>query len=226
MDKVKILYLSNKNLSKLPNLSSYVNLEYLLCENNRLTSLDYIPKSVTHLYCSNNMLRTIDNLPKNITHLYCSKNMLTSLDKLPNSITNLDCSNNLLTSLDKLPESIQCLWCYKNILKSLNNLPKSLNHLICYDNKIESLAVLPESITFLSCKLNNFNYPFEETLTNIKIYNKCRFTYYLNKYSNKLKKCHLRFRTNRCNKYKEELMMKVWHPKNINKFPYWLGEED
>ena len=60
-DKSKItkLYLSNKGLNELPDLSEYVNLKYLYCHNNQLTSLPELPKSLEILYCHNN------NLPYN-----------------------------------------------------------------------------------------------------------------------------------------------------------------
>ena len=45
--------------------------------------------------------------------------------------------------------------------------------------------------------------------------------FYLIKCSKRLKKFHRRFRLNRCNIYKEELMTKIFHPRNYHKFAEW-----
>jgi len=50
------LDLSNKGLTKLPDLSIYSNLKILNCSYNQITSLDNLPLTLTELYCSNNPL--------------------------------------------------------------------------------------------------------------------------------------------------------------------------
>ena len=50
------LDLSNKGLTKLPDLSNYTNLKRLNCSNNQITHLDNLPPTLTLLYCSNNKI--------------------------------------------------------------------------------------------------------------------------------------------------------------------------
>ena len=63
IDKSKIteLDLSSKGLTELPDLSEYINLKYLYCDNNNLTSLPELPKSLKELHCYGNNL-PYDNL--------------------------------------------------------------------------------------------------------------------------------------------------------------------
>ena len=121
-----------------------------------------------------------------------------------------------------MPKNIKELRCSHNDLTLLDNLSNSVISLECHHNKLTSLDNLPESVTHLYCSNNPLTYPFEGTLRNIRLYNKFIFIFYLIKCKYKLIKYYVRFR---CNKYKEELMMKIWHPTNFNRFSDWLGED-
>ena len=122
-DKSKIikLNLSDRNLTKLPDLSEYISLKYLYCFNNNLTSLPELPKSLEILDCNNNKLTKLPELPNTLTTLYCDNNYLTSLPELPNTLEFLLCYNNNLTSLPELPKSLTTLICENNNLP-YNNL--------------------------------------------------------------------------------------------------------
>ena len=50
------LDLSNKGLTKLPDLSKYTNLKKLNCSSNQITSLDNLSLTLIELYCSNNQI--------------------------------------------------------------------------------------------------------------------------------------------------------------------------
>ena len=52
------LDLSNKGLTKLPDLSIYPNLKKLNCHYNKLTNLDNLPSTLTYLRCSRNIQET------------------------------------------------------------------------------------------------------------------------------------------------------------------------
>lgn len=201
LEDLDYLNLSNSNLFVLPNLTCYKNLKTLICNYNKLT--------------------TLDNLPSSITHLYCYYNRIVNLDKLPNSIYSLICDCNQIVALDHLPSSIIELFCKGNQIVELDHLPSSITHLYCEHNQIVALDHLPSSITHLQCNMNPFTYAFEATLDNIKIYNRFRFLFYLIKFSKRFKRFHLRFRLNRCNKYKEELIMKMFHPIHVQHFLQW-----
>ena len=81
--------LSNKRLSKLPDLTRFIKLKTLYCDNNQLTELSNLPNTLTKLYCDNNQLTKLSNLPNTLTLLYCSYNQLTELNNLPNTLTKL-----------------------------------------------------------------------------------------------------------------------------------------
>ena len=70
------LNLSNKGLTKLPDLSLYTNLKNLNCTYNKITRLDNLTQTIIYLNCHNNQIATLDNLPQTITVLYCLNNPL------------------------------------------------------------------------------------------------------------------------------------------------------
>ena len=78
IDKSQIteLNLYGKNLTELPNLSEYINLKKLYCNNNKLTSLPELPNSLLRLDCDNNNLASLPELPKSLEYLYCHNNNL------------------------------------------------------------------------------------------------------------------------------------------------------
>ena len=88
------LNLSNKGLTKLPDLSIYPNLQTLDCSYNELTSLNNLPIGLQILNCSYNQLKSLDNLPIGLQKLHCFSNQLTSLNNLPIGLQKLYCLNN------------------------------------------------------------------------------------------------------------------------------------
>ena len=70
------LDLSSEGLRKLPDLSGYINLQKIDCRNNKLTSLDNLPSTLTELSCYKNQLTFLDNLPSPLTILKCFVNPL------------------------------------------------------------------------------------------------------------------------------------------------------
>jgi len=84
------LDLSNKGLTKLPDLSIYTNLKKLYCNCNKIVSLDNLPLTIIELNCSWNKITSLDNLPPTIIKLNCSNNKIISLDNLPPTIIELD----------------------------------------------------------------------------------------------------------------------------------------
>ena len=66
------LDLSGKGLTKLPDLSIYINLKKLNCSENEITSLDNLPQTITYLDCFGNPLKydftpTLENIIKHKT---------------------------------------------------------------------------------------------------------------------------------------------------------------
>jgi len=136
-DKSKItdLNFSNQNLTKLPDLSEYINLEILSCHGNQLTELPKLPESLIKLHCPNNQLSNLPELPKTLKELECYNNQLSNLPELPKTLKELECSNNQLSNLPELPKTLKGLICSNNQLTELPKLPK-LRQLYCKNNRL------------------------------------------------------------------------------------------
>jgi len=111
-------------ISDLTGIEAFVNLPYLDCSNNLLSSLDVSNNTaLVELHCGNNQLTSINTgnnttlvvlsmnnnqLPSidvgsntGLVHLFCSSNQLTNLDVSNNpALTQMNCSNNNLVSLN------------------------------------------------------------------------------------------------------------------------------
>lgn len=101
-EQVSSLDVDNSNISDLNGIRSFINIQTLLCDLNRLTSLHVggLTKLVT-LFCGSNQIANI-NLQGAISlvHLQCAQNQLTTLDLTNNiNLRILTCSNNKLQSL-------------------------------------------------------------------------------------------------------------------------------
>ncbi len=93
--------------------------------------------------------------------------------EIDSSITELDLSSK---NLSKLPDlsiypNLKKLKCSYNKLTKLDNLPSNLEELECYNNQLTSLDNLPSGLQELVCLDNPFNYDFEPTLENIRLWN-------------------------------------------------------
>ena len=119
LSNVTILNVSNKNISDLTGIESFVALTGLVCENNQLISLDLSQNTqLEYLECSNNQITSLDlsNNPL-LYNLLCSDNQLTNLDiSNINEMWNLSCYNNLLDTLDASNCAIRYLFCGHNAL--------------------------------------------------------------------------------------------------------------
>ena len=159
-------------------------------------------------------------------------NELSSLPRLPRSLDNLNCDDNQLKSLPPLPRHLRMLNCIRNHLTSLPNLPASLNCINCDSNHISLLPPLPERLISLSCRKNPFD-TFPELPLEL-----LRFVYdtyldetplkYIDLSPERVQQLNIEIqqwmlrkskeRTNeRCKTYKEEIMMRAWHPMRVQK---------
>ena len=143
--------ISCKGVYELPDISRFINLQYLTCNDNYLISLPTLPESLIYLCCERNNIRSLPlTLPANLQYLYCSYNPLHSLPPtLPPNLLHLYCVCIKLTSLPPtLPPNLLHLYCCDNRLTSLPpTLPPNLTNLHCEHNILTSMPTLPESIT-------------------------------------------------------------------------------
>ncbi len=106
--------IDGKNLMYIPSLSKFVNLKIFSCSNNRLISLPSLPETVTELYCDNNCLTYLPQLNKSLEILYCVCNKLRWLPCLPETLIELYCYDNSLFYLPQLNKSLEILSCIDN----------------------------------------------------------------------------------------------------------------
>jgi len=138
----------------LTGIEYFVNLQYLVCDSNQLTSLPSLPGSLQYLYCRWNQLTGLPTLPNSLQLIHCYNNQLTSLPTLPNSLIQLYCNDNQLSNIPPLPNLIYSIWCYNNQLTYLPALPNSLYQLYCANNLLTNLPTLPYLLHELGCNGN------------------------------------------------------------------------
>ena len=182
---VTILDVSSSNISDLTGISSFSNLETLVCYSNSLTSIDVSSlTSLKTLDISGNNFTSLDlSMMTNLENLYCYVNhSLTSLNVsgittlkvllvgdchlsslnlngLPN-LMHLECQSGQFTSLDVSScSNLQYLDCNFNQLTSLNvsNL-SNLVHLECYLNQLNTIDLSGlTNLTYLDLNSNNLS---------------------------------------------------------------------
>ncbi|HHW95095.1 MAG TPA: hypothetical protein GX736_04110 [Mogibacterium sp.] len=144
--RVRVLDVSNKDLTGFLDVSGLTALDMLFCNDNQLHSLNLSGlTSLKTLQCSNNQLHSL-NLSglTSLDILSCSSNQLQSLNVSSLTVlTELNCTNNELTSLDVSGSTaLKYLYCYNNKLTSLNVRDlKNLKRLDCQSNLLTSLDV-------------------------------------------------------------------------------------
>ena len=171
---VKRLNVSNKNISNLSGLQSFINLRVLLCNNNQITSLSLSTSfggALTYLEnldCSNNSLTSLNLYPSsnslnNLTTINCSFNQITTLTISNTSLINLNISNNNLSSI------IQSSINYNN----LTNLNISNNQFTTYNIDFPNLINFGyegnplTTLTYYRFSNNQINVSNIETLQNL-----------------------------------------------------------
>ena len=110
---------------------------------------------------------------------------------------------------------MQYLDCSKNDIQFLPPLPHDLIALDCQENPLETLPELPLSLTSITCEM-----PFDKSRLELK-----------NMYSETVRRINEEVRygmkvlaeeskercIERCKEYKEQIMMKAWHPSRVER---------
>ncbi|WP_298222635.1 T9SS type A sorting domain-containing protein [Flavobacterium sp.] len=141
---VSALNISDAYISSLVGIESFINLQFLNCENNQINALDVNSlNNLLDLNCINNQLTMLEVTGlSNLQSLNCGNNQITILGLSGlNNLKNLICSNNQLSTLNTVALSnLQFLDCRYNLLTEidLQNLG-SLQELNCEDNNINTL---------------------------------------------------------------------------------------
>ena len=154
ISSVKGIDVGGRGIASLEGICYFTELQFLSCDNNKLTSLPELPSGLTELSCVDNQLTELPELPSGLNDLWCDSNQLTSLPELPSGLTELGCGGNQLMSLPGLPSGLTVLCCDGNQLMSLPGLPSGLTVLYCDGNQLTSLPELPSGLTRLDCSHN------------------------------------------------------------------------
>ena len=149
----------SKGIASLEGVQYFINLTYLMCYSNQLTTLDVSQNTaLTEFSCWSNKLTTLD-VSKNteLTALYCGTNQLTTLDVSQNTaLTELYCYENQLKTLDVSKNTeLTTLHCYSNQLTTLVLQNTALTNLRCHENQLKTLDVSQSTaLTRLDCYSN------------------------------------------------------------------------
>ena len=160
ISEVTLLEVSDKNISSLDGIEAFTALNYLVCPDNQLTSLDVTNNAaLIQLNCSGNQLIFLDvSQNTTLTDLICNTNQLTSLNISQNTaLTDLDCVDNQLTSLDLSNNAaLTYLEFQTNQLTTLDvSQNTNLTFLNCINNQLTSLDVSNNTaLTYLTCRFN------------------------------------------------------------------------
>jgi hypothetical protein len=140
-EEVKNLNVPSSNIASLDGITSFVNIEYVICNDNLLTSLNLSGLSnLDNIQCNNNQIDNI-NLQGliNLTSLICLNNQITEIDvSMLTNLNTLNCTNNLLTTLD---------------ITSLTNLV----FLACNNNQLVELFIKNNSTSVFTTGTLNFS---------------------------------------------------------------------
>lgn len=162
---ITLICISDKNLTYLPDLSRFYNLQELNCNNNELTELPPLNPTLKILHCCNNLLTRLPPLNANLEQLICGDNQLTCLPYLLHTkLQRLSCYCNQLTHLPSLNSNLQFLFCFSNQLTSLPPLTTNLEELYCSSNQITHLSPLHPKLQKI-CFIRN---PIYELVANVK----------------------------------------------------------
>lgn len=162
------------NINNLTGIEAFINITFLECSDNNLTSIDITNNPELEIFeCYNNQLNSIDVSQNTALYQFeCRFNQLTSLDLSNNpNIVLLSMGNNDISELDLVDNNaLLILECAKTQLESLDlSRNTGLTSLICNDNSVLSYINLKngnnENLTFSGPFPSNFeNLPNLETI--------------------------------------------------------------
>ena len=154
------IVVDNKSLTSLKGIEYAVNLTYLNCSTNLLTTLDVsLITTLKEIFCTNNQLIHLDVTGTTaLENLSCDNNQFTTLDLTANTLLkNFYCRDNQFTSLDLTENSVlERLYCDRNQLTTLDvTANTALKRLTFNDNQISTLDLSNNiALTDLSCASN------------------------------------------------------------------------
>ncbi|CAG5083721.1 T9SS type A sorting domain-containing protein [Parvicella tangerina] len=168
----------NMGIADMTGIEEFVNIDYLYCHQNQLTSLDLSNNTaLTYFNCRNNgsQFTSITFGTNNtLTNIVAYDNGFTSLDVSGlSALESLDCKQNQLTSLNVSNcASLTSLVCNDNQLTALDvSTNSSLENLECYNNLLTSVAFNNSNLLTLQSQNNNLPSIDLSSLTSLEFAN-------------------------------------------------------
>lgn len=146
INAVSSISVSSMGISDMSGVEFFTNINVLNCSGNNLTSLTVNSLHLQYLVCEDNDLTSIniDNAP-NLLTLDCRNNNLTVLDiSNHSSLSAMDCSNNQITNLI-LNSRIVYLICSDNPLQTID---ARFNVYLCYTVRVQGVLDGEGHITY------------------------------------------------------------------------------
>jgi Leucine-rich repeat (LRR) protein len=153
-DETTEISLRHMELTYIPDLTRFKNLQILDCSCNKLTYLPPLNDNLKILFCNFNKLSKLPQLNEKLEKLHCSDNKLTELPHLNNKLKHLNCSHNKLTVLPSLNENLVSLYCAYNELKVLPPFNYNLVYINCTSNNLSKLPPINSNLLMLYCSFN------------------------------------------------------------------------
>lgn len=194
--KIEMLYLNNKGLKEIPDLSDFVwvtklylgensikeikkehlppNLKELSIPSNYITSVTCadIPESAELLNLTNNDIEIFDGTGMKLKKLILTKNRLDTIIAFPDECEIIYMADNVISKLPKFPHNLNYINLSNNeitTIKGCIDLNNSvLDTLILNENHIVDFPELPDSIVVLNIKNNKLEYVIENLPDNLK----------------------------------------------------------
>lgn len=144
LEHIKSLNFNNSGIKDLTGIEACTNLVEFLCDENRLTSLDFSSnRKLKTLSCVNNLITSLNiKSNPNLEYLRCDRNQISELEVSSNVLLFVfSCSNNNLTELDLMTnQNLYELNCQYNKIKRLDfSATDSLGFVACSDNQLQFL---------------------------------------------------------------------------------------
>ena len=166
---IKILDLSNNQITSLENVIFPTNLEILDLQNNQITSLQNVifPTNIMKLLIENNQITSLQNVifPTNLKFLYLENNQITSLENVifPENLKSLELQYNQITSLENInfPRQLETIKLANNRIKIIKDItfPESLIYLNLSYNNIEFIENVRIPVSLLNSYFNIYGNP-------------------------------------------------------------------
>ena len=136
-DKIKYLFIAENDLSILPDLTDFKQLEILDISNNNIEEIDELPHTLKELSCRQNKLCYLPNKLPYIERIDCTFNKIIEINSNYPNLKNLVCAYNSINIIPNL-ENLEDLICCHNVINYIYGC-KKLKYLDCSYNKIIKL---------------------------------------------------------------------------------------